>query len=51
MQCYNLDWILEHKKDINGKTSKIQKKSIVSSKMLLLVTSLFGQMCHGNIRC
>lgn len=42
MQCCNLDWILEHKKDINGKTGKIQKKSIVSSNILLLVTSLFG---------
>lgn len=28
MQCGTLDWILEHKKDITGKTGEIQIKSV-----------------------
>ena len=38
MRCGILDWILEEKKDIGGKTSEIQKKSVVNSIELMLIS-------------
>lgn len=38
MQCGFLDWILEGKKGVSGKTSAIQKKSVVNSAERMLIS-------------
>lgn len=48
MQCGSLDWILEQKMSINGKTGEIRIKSVVNNTVTLLI-SQFWKTYHGYI--
>lgn len=48
---YNFDWVLEQKKDINGRTAETQIKPVVYLLALYQCFSSFWWMHHGCVGC